>query len=74
MFRRLWYNIAMSEKPLIETNPYLSDPEQRRELIYTAVATSTAIETGYIVTARSDYLAQMPEKIAESEEPYRSGR
>lgn len=63
----------MSEKPLIETNPYLRDPEQRREMIYTAVSSSTAIETGYTVTARSDYLARMPEKAAESEEPYRSG-
>lgn len=64
----------MSKKSLIETNPYLKDPEQRRELIYIAVATSTAIETGYIVTDRSDYLTQMSEKVAESEEPYQSGR
>ena len=64
----------MVEKSLIETNPYLRDPEQRRELIYTAVATSTAIETGYIVTDRSAYLTQLPEKVAESEEPYQSGR
>jgi len=48
----------MAEKPLIETNPYLKDPKRRRKLIYTAVTTSTAIETGYIVTDRSAYLAQ----------------
>lgn len=39
----------MLKKPLIETNPYLKDPEQRRALIYTTVTSSTAIETGYIV-------------------------
>ena len=31
-------------KPLIETNPYLIDPQQREELLYTSVCSSTAIE------------------------------
>jgi hypothetical protein len=33
-------------KPLIETNPYLRDPEQFRKALITSVASSTAIETG----------------------------
>ena len=70
----LWYIHVMSEKPLIETNPYLKDPEQRRALIYTAVTSSTAIETGHIVTEQSDYLARMAETVAEPEEPYQSDR
>jgi hypothetical protein len=35
----------MRKKPLIETNPYLRDPEKRNILILKAVSTSTAIET-----------------------------
>ena len=31
-------------KPLIETNPYLIDPQQREKLLYTSVCSSTAIE------------------------------
>ena len=36
----------MAKKPLIETNPYLSDPKKREEALIWNVATSTAIETG----------------------------
>lgn len=32
------------KKPLIETNPYLRDPIERKEMIHRAVLTSTAIE------------------------------
>lgn len=31
-------------KPLIETNPYLKDPEKRKSLFITTVSSSTAIE------------------------------
>lgn len=34
----------MSKKSLIETNPYLKDPELRKYLIEQFVASSTAIE------------------------------
>lgn len=36
----------MGQKPLIETNPYLRDPEKFRKALITSVASSTAIETG----------------------------
>jgi len=34
------------QKPLIETNPYLRDPEKLRKALDTSIAGSTAIETG----------------------------
>lgn len=40
------YDHSMLDKPLIETNPYLRDPEQFRTALITSVASSTAIETG----------------------------
>ena len=40
------YNLHMEQKPLIETNPYLRDPEKFRKALITSVASSTAIETG----------------------------
>jgi hypothetical protein len=36
----------MRKKPLIETNPYLLDPEKFRKDLITSVSSSTAIETG----------------------------
>ncbi len=36
----------MQQKPLIETNPYLRDPEKFRKALIMSVASSTAIETG----------------------------
>jgi len=36
----------MLKKPLIDTNPYLRDPEQFRKALITSVSSSTAIETG----------------------------
>lgn len=36
----------MAQKPLIETNPYLRDPEKFRKALITNIATSTAVETG----------------------------
>jgi len=34
----------MAKKTLIETNPYLKDPEKRKAMFYATVASSTAIE------------------------------
>ena len=45
-FAALCYNLTMKQKPLIETNPYLRDPEKFRKALITTVSTSTAIETG----------------------------
>lgn len=41
----------MEQKPLIETNPYLRDPEKFRRALITSVASSTAIETGASVVS-----------------------
>ena len=50
--------MAMNQKPLIETNPYLRDPEKLRKLLITNVSSSTAIETG----ASVDSIARMLEE------------
>jgi hypothetical protein len=34
----------MKKKPLIETNPYLKDPELCKALLYQSVSSSTAVE------------------------------
>jgi hypothetical protein len=34
------------KKPLIETNPYLSDADKRRKGLITNVSSNTSIETG----------------------------
>ena len=44
--RAFCYNLHMEQKPLIETNPYLRDPEKFRKALIMSVASSTAIETG----------------------------
>ncbi len=44
--RSLCYNSHMKQKPLIETNPYLRDPEKFRKALITNVSSSTAVETG----------------------------
>jgi len=36
----------VKKKPLIETNPYLRDPEKLQKALDTSIASSTAIETG----------------------------
>lgn len=41
----------MEQKPLIETNPFLRDPEKFRKALITNVASSTAIETGVPVAS-----------------------
>ena len=67
----------MSRKPLIETNPYLKDPEKRKALIYTTVTSSTAIETGYIVSNWTIQPSKKPKKeinFAKPEESFRSHR
>jgi hypothetical protein len=55
----------MAQKPLIETNPYLRDPDKFRKALITSVASSTAIETGAPVAA----IARMLEE-AEKTEPF----
>jgi len=58
----LSYNLPMEQKPLIETNPYLRDPEKFRKALITSVASSTAIETGTSVAS----IARMLEESAKT--------
>jgi hypothetical protein len=48
----------MEQKPLIETNPYLRDPEKFRKALITSVASSTAIETGAPIASIARMLEQ----------------
>lgn len=62
-----WYYYLMLIKPLIETNPYLRDPEKFRKALITSVARSTAIETGATIAS----IARMLED-AEQAKPFTS--
>ena len=62
-FASLCYNLSMEQKPLIETNPYLRDPEKFRKALITSVASSTAIETGALVAS----IARMLEESDKTE-------
>ena len=53
----------MKKKPLIETNPYLRDPNKFRKALITSVASSTAIETGAPVAS----IARMLEEADKTE-------
>jgi hypothetical protein len=62
----------MKKKSLIHTNPYLKDPELRRELTFQAVSSSTALEG---VLTKYPKLSKSVEKkltslVRESEESY----
>lgn len=48
----------MEQRPLIETNPYLRDPEKFRRALILSVASSTAIETGASVESIARMLEQ----------------
>ena len=63
----------MNKRPLIETNPYLRDPEQFRKALITNVATSTAVETGAPVASIARTLAQS-NKVEAVKKPQRSAR
>lgn len=57
------YNALMKQKPLIETNPYLRDPEKFRKALITSVTSSTSIKTGAPVAL----IARMLEETKEAE-------
>lgn len=63
----------MKQKPLIETNPYLRDPEKFRKALITSVASSTAIETGTPVASVARMLEEGA-KAAPLTPPRRSAR
>jgi hypothetical protein len=48
----------MKMKPLIETNPYLRDPEKFRQALIRSVASSTSIETDVPVVSITRMLEQ----------------
>ncbi len=54
------YDCTMRKKPLIETNPYLRDPERRRKGLIMSAASSTAIETGAKVKTVVQALTREP--------------
>ncbi len=49
----------MSKKPLIQTNPYLKDPEKYRGSLIINVSSSTAIETGDTVESIAKALLEV---------------
>ena len=58
----------MLKKPLIETNPYLKDPVQRKSLLDISVSSSTAIEGVRIVFPQPPK-TQAPDKSPTLNEP-----
>ncbi len=63
----------MNKRPLIETNPYLRDPEQFRKALITNVATSTSVETGAPVASIARTLTGS-NKVEPVRKPQRSAR
>jgi hypothetical protein len=55
----------MIKKPLIDTNPYLRDPEKFRKALISSVSSSTAVETGAPIAS----IAHMLEEHAKVEPP-----
>jgi len=69
----LCYNLRMKQKPLIETNPYLRDPEKLRKALITNVSSSTAVETGASVESIARTLTESG-KAESVKEPQGSAR
>jgi hypothetical protein len=67
--------LTMSKKTLIETNPYLKDPELRAALIEQFVASSTAIEGVHIkIPKLSKKLLKKMREIAAAQEAQKKSR
>ena len=49
----IWYSYFM-KKSLLETNPYLKDPEQRKRLLRRSLVSSFAIEGIYVKEEPAD--------------------
>lgn len=65
--------MRMEQKPLIETNPYLRDPEKFRKALITNVSSSTAVETGAPVESIARTLVE-GDKSQPLEKPQGSAR
>lgn len=49
----LVYNTAMSDKTILKANPYLRNPDQRKEMLFQSIASSSAIEGVRIIPRTS---------------------
>lgn len=61
----------MANKPLVKTNPYLKDPAKRKNLFFTTVSSSTAIEGVHAAVEDVLKTSKKPAKsiaVSESEE------
>ena len=63
----------MLKKPLIETNPYLRDPEKYRKALIANVSSSTAVETGASVESVARMLTK-GEKTGQIKKPQGSAQ
>ncbi|MEE8613413.1 MAG: hypothetical protein V3S85_04660 [Nitrospirales bacterium] len=63
----------MPKKPLIETNPYLKDPEKYRQALITNISSSTSVETG-VPTEEIARILSQTEKAEPVKKPKSSAR
>jgi len=63
----------MPKKPLIETNPYLKDPEKYRQALITNISSSTSVETG-VPTEEIARILTQTEKAEPVKKPKSSAR
>ncbi len=64
----------MAKKSLIETNPYLKDPEKRKAMFYTTVSSSTAIEGVHTAVEKAIKAVEESGKISILSESAASGK
>ncbi len=64
----------MVKKSLIETNPYLKDPEKRKAMFYTTVSSSTAIEGVHAAVEKAIKAVKESDKISILSESAESGK
>lgn len=50
----------MSKRPLLETNPFLRDPDKRRAMFYMTVCTSTGIEGVHLTQTEIEKESSQP--------------
>lgn len=63
----------MPKKPLIETNPYLKEPEKYRQALITNISSSTSVETG-VPTEEIARILSQTEKAEPVKKPKSSAR
>lgn len=67
--RGIWYDLSM-KKSLLETNPYLKDPEIRKKMMRRSIISSSAIEGIYITEEDLDRFEKgRVEKDSKAETP-----